>query len=180
MVREAIEQAPERDPGIVAATLTYSTAESYRDSLTRYFQDEQNRNFLLKTMYRGLRLEGLSMRPPRFVMARDPVAVHRTAGITFDSLTRRLPRQDLLVGDRFDLAGLVLRLERAIPAMPKELQEAARQVVLRAGAGDLTWLELGAAARSAVGHGSPDRSYEGLLERSAGLLREEQQAHREV
>jgi hypothetical protein len=149
LVRKALGIAPRRCQGVIAAILTYDTANEYARDLGEYFDIDDNRNALLDAMVDGLDIDGFRLRAPRFMVNRDPVLCYADAGLKWENLKQALPPADRLAEDhRFNLYGLIRSLRSRLSGVPSNLLSYAEDVVRRAEAGDLRMLEAAAAARS--------------------------------
>lgn len=175
LTAEALRAAPPASQGVIAAALTYDTASRYGDDLKRYFASDVNREALLDGMRDGLEIDGLSLRPPRFIVNRAPMACYQDVGIGWgnlrESLVTVLPlnRQGQL-----DLPALSSALRTRLDGLAENQRGRGVEILRRVEGGDLRLLDAAAAAR---GHATrpgmrPAASDPllGLLNRAVSLL----------
>jgi hypothetical protein len=153
LVRRAIERVGPADPGLLAAVLTYETATAYVNELRNYFLAEENREALLDALVDGLKIDGVELQPPRYMVPRSVGGIYEDAGLQWERLKEWIPLADRLGADsRFDVDGLARRLQErldAVAASDAVLRTHAEDVLARVAAGDLRDLDNVAGARDA-------------------------------
>jgi hypothetical protein len=151
LVRRALERARPADPGLLAAVLTYETAAAYVKELRNYFSAEENREALLDALVDGLTIDGVELRPPRYMVPRSAGGIYEDAGLQWERLKKWIPLADRLGADgRFDIDSLARRLRErldAVAAGDAILRSHAEDVLARVAAGDLRDLDSVAGAR---------------------------------
>jgi hypothetical protein len=178
LTKEALRAALPRSVGVIAAALTYGTANEYATELRRYFEQDENRDALLDGMRDGLLVDRVYLRPPRFIVNRDPVACYADVGLSWGNLKEALAGEDVLTSEgRFDLSTLVVKLRATLSHISTEHKSDAQEVIRRAELGDLRILDAAAATRRGAGKRTvglaTSNRYAQLLKQAAGLVETE-------
>jgi hypothetical protein len=179
LTSQLLQAAGRRSDGVIAAALTYGTASRYANELRRYFTPDDNREALLDGMRDGLLVDGLRLKPPSYVVNRDPIACYLDTGLDWGNLkTVVAPVLPPTSSGHFDLSNFIRMMKDRLDDLPDRQRRLGREVLQRAETGDLRILDAAAAARASTRTLespaiSPD-ALMGVLNRAVTLLAAEQ------
>jgi hypothetical protein len=163
LMRRSMDMVEDGDLGVVTCALTYAAAAQFADVLRPYFARPVNRDALLDAAFEGPIVNGIRIKPPRFVCARPP-------GVIQAELNLRWPRLHEAGFDASDPERVVRQLrDRAetLISQGKLDGKLTDQLLARVRRGDLRILEQAVSAREA-----PDNIADHLLQVGTFALQE--------
>jgi hypothetical protein len=145
LMRESMGVVGDADLGVITCALTYAAAAQFSDVLRSYFSRPQNRDVLLDAVCEGPVVNGVRIRPPRFVCARSPSVVQADLNLYWP----RLHQAGFDASDPERVARLLRGRAEVLASIGELDGKSADRLLERVRLGDLRLLEQAVSARDA-------------------------------